>query len=107
MVRLKECSFNVVKQLNKGRIRADGCDFIQTVYRAGELVLAACQAGDELTLALQSAGNGQASVRAAAKTARGVPQSDAKFDAMAARIGAQLRLEAGSLSLVFPLVSGE
>ena len=107
MVRLKECSLNVVKQLDKGRIRADGFDFIQTVYRAVELVLVGCQSGDELTLVLQSAGNGQASVRAASKTARAVPQSDAEFDAMAARLGAQLLLEAGSLSLVFPLVSGE
>jgi hypothetical protein len=107
MVRLKQCSLKLVKQLDKGRIRADGFDFLQSVYRAVELVLAGCQAGDELTLDLQTAGNGQALVRVASKTARAVPQSDAEFDAMTARIGAQPRLEAGGLSLIFPLASGE
>ena len=107
MVRLKECSLKLVKQLDKGRIRADGFDLVQTVYRAVELVLVGCEAGDELTLELQAAGNGQALVRAASKTARVVPQSDAAFDAMAARIGAQLHLEAGGLSLIMPLISGE
>lgn len=103
MVRMKECAFVLVRQLDKGQIRADGFDFLQSVYRAVELVLSACQAGDELTLALQSAGNGQALVRVASKTGRAVPQGDAEFDAMASRIGAQLRLEEGSLSLLFPL----
>ena len=107
MVRLKECSLKLVKHLDKGRIRADGFDFLQTVYRAVELVLEVCQAGDELTLALEAAGNGQALVRAASKTARAVPQSDAEFDAMTARIGARLRLETGTLSLMLPLESGE
>jgi hypothetical protein len=107
MVRLRECSFHVVKQLDRGRIRCDGFDFLQGVYRAMELVLTGCQAGDELTLGLQPTGNGLVRVRAASKTARSVPQSDADFDAMAARLGARLSLEAGSLSLVFPLLSGE
>ncbi|MCL2123207.1 MAG: hypothetical protein FWH34_03870 [Desulfovibrionaceae bacterium] len=107
MARLKECSLTVVKQLDKGRIRADGFDFLQTVYRAVELVLAGCRAGDELTLALQAAENGQALVRVASKTASAVPQGDAEFDAMTVRIGAQLRLEAGELRLILPLVAGE
>ncbi|MDR0239040.1 MAG: hypothetical protein LBI88_02265 [Deltaproteobacteria bacterium] len=107
IVRLRECSLKLVKQLDKGRIRADGFDFIQTAYRAVELVLAGCRAGDELTLALQPAENGQAVLRVASKTARAVPQSDAEFDAMTARIGAQARLEAGELRLTVPLASGE
>ena len=107
MVRLKECSLKLVKPLAKERIRADGFDFVQTVYRAVELVLADCQAGDALTLELRSAKNGQALLRVASTTARAVPQSDAAFDAMAARIGAQLHLEAGGLSLIMPSVSGE
>jgi len=107
MVRLKECSLKLVKPVDKGRIRADGFDFIQTVYHAVELALAGCQAGDELTLECQAAKNGQAMVRVASKTARAVPQSNAAFDDMAARIGAQLRLEAGGVNLTVPLVSGE
>ena len=107
IVRLKECSLKLAKQLDKGRIRADGFDFIQTAYRAVELVLAGCQAGDELTLALQPAEHGQAMVRVASKTARAVPQSDAEFDVMTARIGARARLEAGELRLIVPLASGE
>jgi len=107
MVRLKECSFKVVKQLDKGRIRADGFDFIRAVYRAVELVLATCQAGDELTLALQTVGGGQAIIRTTSKTARDIPQSDTAFGDMVTRIGAELCLEAGSLSLTFPLISGD
>jgi len=107
MVRLKECSLKVVKGLDKARLRADGFDFLQTVCRAVELALAGCQAGDELTLVLQTAEKGQALVRVASDTARSVPQSDAEFDAMTARIGAQLRLEAGGLSLILPLTPGE
>ena len=105
MVRLKECSFSVVKQVDTGRVRADGFVFLQAVYRAVELVLAGCQAGDELTLALQAAGSGQALVCVTSKTASAVPQSDAALDAMAARIGAHVRLDAGSLGLTFPLIS--
>jgi len=107
MARMKECSLKLVKSLDKGRMRADGFDFIQSVYRAVELVLAGCQAGDDLTLELRAAQNGQALVRVASKTARAVPQSDAALDAMAARIGAQLHLEEGCLSLIAPLAAEE
>ena len=108
MVRLKECSLKLVRPLEKGRIRADGFDFVQCVYRGVELVLAGCQPGDALTLELRAVENGQALLlRVASTTARALPQSDAAFDAIAARIGAQSRLEAGGLSLIMPTVSGE
>lgn len=106
VVRLKECSLKLVKQVHTGRVRADGFDFIQTVYRAVELVLAGCQAGDELALELHTAQNGLAVVRVASKPLRAVPQSDEEFDAMATQIGAQVHQDAGSLSLHMPLVSG-
>ena len=107
MARLKECSLKFVKGLDKGQIRADGFDFLQSVYRAVELVLAGCRPGDTLTLALRATENGQAVVRVASESSRVVPPSDADFDAMAARIGAQSRPEAGALSLILPLASGE